>query len=93
VVAENPTFSTYERNWCESSGSSRRLDSKRFANYWARTDDSSGSPKRLIAMLHATAGHEDIALSTNGVKLPEIARTLRDAGLERVNIFRGLPAA
>jgi cyclic pyranopterin phosphate synthase len=29
---------------------------------------------------------EDIALSTNGVKLPEMARALRAAGLDRVNI-------
>lgn len=42
--------------------------------------------ERLIAMLRATPGIEDIALSTNGVKLPGVARTYRDAGLDRVNI-------
>ena len=31
-------------------------------------------------------GVEDIALSTNGVKLPAMARALKDAGLDRVNI-------
>ena len=31
-------------------------------------------------------GVEDIALSTNGVKLPELATRLADAGLDRVNI-------
>jgi GTP 3',8-cyclase len=41
---------------------------------------------RLIAMLKAVPGIEDIALSTNGVKLPELAQPLRDAGLERVNM-------
>ena len=42
--------------------------------------------ERLIAMLRAIPGVEDIALSTNGVKLPEMAAPLRDAGLDRVNI-------
>ena len=42
--------------------------------------------ERLIAMLRAIPGVEDIALSTNGVKLPEMAASLRDAGLDRVNI-------
>ncbi len=42
--------------------------------------------ERLIAMLRAIPGVEDIALSTNGVKLPEIAAALRHAGLDRVNI-------
>ncbi len=41
---------------------------------------------KLIAMLKAIPGIEDIALSTNGVKLPEIASRLRDAGLDRVNM-------
>jgi len=40
----------------------------------------------LVRMLRAIPGVEDIALSTNGVKLPEMATTLRDAGLDRVNI-------
>jgi cyclic pyranopterin phosphate synthase len=40
----------------------------------------------LIAMLKAVPGIEDIALSTNGVKLPELAAPLRAAGLDRVNM-------
>jgi len=40
----------------------------------------------LVRMLRAIPGVEDIALSTNGVKLPEMATSLRDAGLDRVNI-------
>lgn len=41
---------------------------------------------RLIAMLHAVPGIEDIALSTNGVRLPELAASFREAGLDRVNM-------
>lgn len=40
----------------------------------------------LIGMLRAIEGIEDIALSTNGVKLPELATSLAQAGLDRVNI-------
>jgi cyclic pyranopterin phosphate synthase len=40
----------------------------------------------LIAQLRAIAGIEDIALSTNGVRLPELAGALRAAGLDRVNL-------
>ena len=40
----------------------------------------------LVRMLKGVPGIEDIALSTNGVKLPELAGPLRDAGLDRVNI-------
>lgn len=40
----------------------------------------------LVAMLRAIPGIEDIALSTNGVKLPEMAAELSAAGLDRVNI-------
>ena len=40
----------------------------------------------LIAQLRAVEGIEDIALSTNGVKLPELAVALREAGLDRVNL-------
>ncbi len=40
----------------------------------------------LIRMLRAVPEIEDIALSTNGVRLPEIAAELRDAGLDRVNM-------
>ena len=41
---------------------------------------------RLVAMLRAVPEIEDIALSTNGVRLPELAGPLRDAGLDRVNM-------
>lgn len=41
---------------------------------------------RLIQQLKAIPGIEDIALSTNGVKLVEMAPSLRDAGLDRVNL-------
>ncbi len=40
----------------------------------------------LIRMLKGVPGIEDIALSTNGVKLPAMARDLRAAGLDRVNL-------
>jgi cyclic pyranopterin phosphate synthase len=40
----------------------------------------------LIRMLRAVPAVEDIALSTNGVRLPQIAELYRSAGLDRVNI-------
>ena len=40
----------------------------------------------LVRMLRAIPGIEDIALSTNGVKLPELAAELKGAGLDRVNL-------
>ncbi|MEO7458405.1 MAG: GTP 3',8-cyclase MoaA [Gemmatimonadaceae bacterium] len=40
----------------------------------------------LVGFLRGIADVEDIALSTNGVKLPELAAPLADAGLDRVNI-------
>ena len=40
----------------------------------------------LIRMLRANPNVEDIALSTNGVRLPKIAQLYREAGLDRVNI-------
>ena len=40
----------------------------------------------LIRQLKAIPDIEDIALSTNGAKLPQMARSLRDAGLDRVNM-------
>ncbi len=40
----------------------------------------------LVRMLRDIPGVEDIALSTNGVRLPEMARGLADVGLDRVNI-------
>jgi cyclic pyranopterin phosphate synthase len=42
--------------------------------------------ERLIAMVRAVPGIEDIALSTNGVKLEAMAATLRAAGLDRINM-------
>src|SRR4030081_1611175 len=40
--------------------------------------------ERLIGMLKAIPEIEDISLSTNGVKLPALSRTLKLAGLDRV---------
>ena len=40
----------------------------------------------LVRMLRAVDGIEDIALSTNGVKLPEMAAALKAAGLDRINM-------
>ncbi len=40
----------------------------------------------LVAQLRSVDGVEDIALSTNGVKLPEMSAALYAAGLDRVNI-------
>jgi GTP 3',8-cyclase len=40
----------------------------------------------LVRMLKAVSGVEDIALSTNGVRLPELAPLLKAAGLDRVNM-------
>ncbi len=40
----------------------------------------------LIRMLRGIDGIEDIALSTNGVKMPEMAGPLRKAGLDRINM-------
>jgi cyclic pyranopterin phosphate synthase len=41
---------------------------------------------QLVAMLREIPEIEDIALSTNGVRLPEMAVALRAAGLDRVNM-------
>ncbi len=41
---------------------------------------------RLVEMIRAVPEVEDIALSTNGVKLPALAAELAAAGLDRVNI-------
>ena len=40
----------------------------------------------LVRLLRATPAVEDIALSTNGVRLPALARELAEAGLDRVNM-------
>jgi cyclic pyranopterin phosphate synthase len=42
--------------------------------------------ERLIAMLAATGGVRDIALTTNGSLLAEKAQLLRDAGLHRITV-------
>lgn len=42
--------------------------------------------EKLIAALRSIDGISDISLSTNGVRLPELAVRYRDAGLDRVNI-------
>jgi cyclic pyranopterin phosphate synthase len=41
---------------------------------------------KLIAKLRSTNGIQDIALSTNGVRLRQLAPALRAAGLDRVNV-------
>jgi cyclic pyranopterin phosphate synthase len=41
---------------------------------------------RLVAMLRDVPEIEDISLSTNGVRLPELAKELKRAGLDRVNM-------
>ncbi len=40
----------------------------------------------LVGLLKSIPEIEDIALSTNGVRLPELAPSLREAGLDRVNM-------
>lgn len=40
----------------------------------------------IVARCAAVAGIEDVAMTTNGIRLPELAQPLRDAGLRRVNI-------
>ena len=42
--------------------------------------------ERLVAMLRAVPDIADIALSTNGVRLPAMAQSLRNAGLDRINM-------
>src|SRR5262245_5410856 len=44
------------------------------------------SLEQLIAQLRAIPEVEDIAISTNGVRLPELAQRVRTAGLDRVNL-------
>ncbi len=41
---------------------------------------------RLIAMLRAIPEIEDISLSTNGLRLPQVAPLLKSSGLDRVNM-------
>ncbi len=40
----------------------------------------------LVAMLRRINGIEDLSLTTNGMRLPELAGSLREAGLDRVTI-------
>jgi cyclic pyranopterin phosphate synthase len=42
--------------------------------------------EELVRLLRAVPEIEDIALSTNGVKLPELGARLRAAGLDRINM-------
>ncbi len=42
--------------------------------------------EKLVAMLSAIPGIEDIALTTNGIFLAKMAKELKEAGLTRVNI-------
>jgi len=44
------------------------------------------SLERLIAMLREIPDIEDLALSTNGLRLAELAPSLKSAGLDRVNM-------
>jgi cyclic pyranopterin phosphate synthase len=41
---------------------------------------------QLVAMLRAISGIDEIAMTTNGARLAELAQPLKDAGLNRVNI-------
>ena len=41
---------------------------------------------QLVAMLAAIEGVRDLSLTTNGLLLPKLARSLREGGLNRVNI-------
>jgi GTP 3',8-cyclase len=42
--------------------------------------------ERLVGMLRSIPEIEDISLSTNGVRLPDLARSLAQVGLDRVNM-------
>jgi cyclic pyranopterin phosphate synthase len=42
--------------------------------------------EELVRLVRAVPEIEDIALSTNGARLPELAHGLRDAGLDRINM-------
>lgn len=41
---------------------------------------------QLVAMLAPIEGIDDLAITTNGVLLPQTAQALKDAGLKRVNV-------
>src|ERR1700681_726219 len=40
----------------------------------------------LVGMLRRIDGIEDLSLTTNGMRLPDLARPLREAGLDRVTV-------
>ncbi len=40
----------------------------------------------LVGRIHSRFSDIDLSLSTNGLKLPKVARDLREAGLDRINI-------
>jgi cyclic pyranopterin phosphate synthase len=40
----------------------------------------------LVAMLRRFPGVDDLSLTTNGMRLPELARPLRESGLDRVTV-------
>jgi cyclic pyranopterin phosphate synthase len=40
----------------------------------------------LVALLRRTPGIDDLSLTTNGMRLPELARPLREAGLNRLTV-------
>ncbi|HMI54937.1 MAG TPA: GTP 3',8-cyclase MoaA [Gemmatimonadaceae bacterium] len=42
--------------------------------------------EKLIGMLRSIPEIEDISLSTNGVRLPELSQSLRAAGVDRINM-------
>ncbi|MDQ3814552.1 MAG: GTP 3',8-cyclase MoaA [Armatimonadota bacterium] len=42
--------------------------------------------RRLVAMLYSIEGIREIAMTTNGARLGDLAQPLKDAGLQRVNI-------
>jgi cyclic pyranopterin phosphate synthase len=42
--------------------------------------------ERLVAMIRSIPQIEDISLSTNGLRLADLAQSLRDAGLDRINM-------
>jgi cyclic pyranopterin phosphate synthase len=42
--------------------------------------------ERLVAMIRSIPQIDDISLSTNGVRLADLAQSLRDAGLDRINM-------
>ena len=56
------------------------------AHHRRRADDSAAAHDARLDAAARCREFEDIALSTNGVKLPEMAAALKEAGLDRVNM-------